>query len=56
MKKYQVFIYDDDSVCDSPAIFEAWNESEARSKGNQYIKAWHLVGGVVTAVKEVKDE
>lgn len=55
MKKYQVFIYDDESGCDSPAIFEARNESEARSKGNQYIKAWHLVGGVVTAVKEVKN-
>ncbi len=49
MKKYQVFIYDDESGCDSPAIFEA------RSKGNQYIKAWHLVGGVVTSVKEVKN-
>ena len=48
MKKYQVFIYDE-SGCDSPAIFEA------RSKGNQYIKAWHLVGGVVTSVKEVKN-
>ena len=56
MKKYQVFIYDDESGCNSPAIFEARNESEARSKGNQYIKAWHLVGGVVTAGKEVKDE
>ena len=29
--------------------------SEARSKGNQYIKAWHLIGGVVTAVKEVEN-
>lgn len=54
MKKYQVFIYDDESGCDSPAIFEARSESEARSKGNKYIKAWHLVGGVITAVKEVK--
>lgn len=51
-----MIIYDDESGCNSPAIFEARNESEARSKGNQYIKAWHLVGGVVTAVKEVKDE
>ena len=55
MKKYQVFIYDDESGCDSPAICEAKNEAEARSKGNQHIKAWHLVGGVVTAVKEVKN-
>ena len=55
MKKYKVFIYDDESGCNSPAIFEARNESEARSKGNQYIKAWHLVGGVVTAVKEVEN-
>lgn len=39
MKKYKVFIYDDESGCNSPAIFEAGNESEARSKGNQYIKA-----------------
>ncbi len=55
MKKYQVFIYDDESRCNSPAILEARNESEARSKGNQYIKAWHLAGGVVTAVKEVEN-
>ncbi len=55
MKKYQVFICDAESWCDSPAVCEARNESEARNKGNQYIKAWHLVGGVVTAVKEVKN-
>ena len=34
MKKYQVFIYDDESGCNSPAIFEARNESEASGKGN----------------------
>ncbi len=55
MKKYRVFIYEDESGCDSSVKREARDESKARSKGNQYIKAWHLIGGVVTAVKEVKN-
>lgn len=33
MKKYQVFIYDDESRCDSPAIFEVRNKVRSEAKG-----------------------
>lgn len=53
MKKYEVWIYDEESGCNQAMKCEARNISEARRVGNRYIKQWCLVGASITEIKEV---
>lgn len=53
MKKFKVWIYDNESGCEQPMKCEAKNEADARRKGNDYIRAWGLVNGAITKVEVV---
>lgn len=51
MKQFKVWIYDSESGCEQPMICRARNESDARRKGNKYIRMWRLRDGSVTRVE-----
>lgn len=53
MKKYEVWIYDEESGCNQPMKCEAKSISEARRIGKRYIEQWRLVGASITEIKEV---
>lgn len=54
MKKYGVWIFDEESGCNQPVICKARNEAEARRIGKKYIASWGLIGGTITEVREVE--
>ena len=51
-KKYEVWINDEDGG-HQPMSCYAKNKTEARQRGRDYIRMWHLVGATITKIVEV---
>lgn len=54
MNKYLVWIYDEESGCDSPMVCTASTVAEARKRGRAYIRMWNLVGAEIVKIEVVK--
>ncbi len=53
MKRFKVWIYDEESGCNQPIVCEADSVAGAKACGQWYIKTRGLVGAEITDIAEI---
>lgn len=49
---WRVYIYDSESGCEQPITIQGGTKADAKRLGNQYIRAWKLIGASITRIEQ----